>query len=103
MERSFSCLLISRENHTNYPEENNVISRYKHIGWIEIIQIFCLFWPTKCGKWPKSGRKPCIQRVFILYKMRASTFWAYLWHLSIYNHFPAFLTRSEERRVGIEC
>ena len=53
VERSLSCLLKSREYHTDNPEENNIISGYQHICRIEVLQFWCLVWPAKCGEWPQ--------------------------------------------------
>ena len=53
MERCFSCLFITGENHTDYPEENDIVTGYQYIGRIEIIHLFCFFRPAQCGEWPQ--------------------------------------------------
>ena len=45
----FASLLITGEYHTDYPEENDIISGYQYVGRIEIIQFFgVLFGQPKC-------------------------------------------------------
>ena len=85
VERAFSSLLITGEYHTDYPEENDVISGYQHICRIEIFQILRLIWPAQCGEWPQSRGEPGIQRILILFQMGTTTFWTFL-RLSPGNH-----------------
>ena len=68
----FAHLLISGENHTDNPEENDIVTGYKHVSRIEIFQLLCLFRPAKSGEGPQRGRKPGIQRIGILCKMCAA-------------------------------
>ncbi len=53
MKRYFPGLFNAGENHPGNPEENNIIARYKRIGWIKILKIRSLVWPSKRGKRPK--------------------------------------------------
>ena len=92
MERHFSGLLDRRKYHTDHPEENDVISGYQHIGRIEVIKIFGLIRPAKCGERPQCRREPGIQCVFILFKVCASAFRADLRHFFCNDHFAALVT-----------
>ena len=49
---AFAGLFNTGEYHTDYPEEDNIVSGYQYISWVEVIQIFCLIWPAKSGEWP---------------------------------------------------
>ena len=82
MERCLASLLKSREYHTDNPEENNVISGYQYICWIEVLQFRCLIRPAKCGEWPQSRAEPGIQRILVLMKMRTSAFRTFFRHFS---------------------
>ena len=46
VERAFSSLLITGEYHTDYPEENDVISGYQYVGRIEIIKLLGVLRPA---------------------------------------------------------
>ena len=46
VERAFSSLLIAGEYHTDYPEENDIISGYQYVGWIEIIKLLGILRPA---------------------------------------------------------
>ncbi len=75
-ERFFAHVLIARKDHPDNPEENNVIARDQHIRGIEIFQVLGLLRPAQCLKRPQGRRKPGVQGIGILGKMRAAAFGA---------------------------
>ncbi len=91
MERRFACVRISGKYHTDYPEENNVISGDKHVCRIKIIQIFRLFRPSQYGKRPQRGRKPRIKRILVLGHMGVSALRASIRHCPRYDHLAALV------------
>ena len=92
MERCFSRLLIAGENHTDYPEENDIITGYQHICRVEIIHLFGFFRPAQCGKWPQCRGEPGIQRILILMEMSMSAFGTYCRHFFCHYSLSAFIT-----------
>ena len=53
--RFFTHLFISGENHTDNPEENDIVTGYEHISRIEIFQLLRLFRPAEGGEGPQRG------------------------------------------------
>ena len=82
-------MFISGKNHTDYPEEDNIIPRHQYVIGIEIIQIFCFLRPAQGRERPQRRGKPCIQRVLILFQMRAAAFGAFLRRAFGNDHFLA--------------
>ena len=92
MERRLFGMCISREYHTDYPEENNIVSGYQHVCRIEVIQFFCLIRPSQCRERPQCRTKPGIQRILILCEMCTSTLRTLAWHLSCHYNLAALVT-----------
>ena len=63
VERRCLHLLAAGENHTGYPEEDNVIAGDQNISGIEVLQFFRLFRPTQGRERPQRGAEPSIQNV----------------------------------------
>ena len=91
-ERCLAHLFIAGEDHTDNPEENDVISGDKHIIRVKIIQFFGLIRPAECRERPECGRKPGIQRIRILCHMGASAFRAFLRFFFGNDHLSAVIT-----------
>ena len=91
LERLLSHLLVSGEDHTDNPEEDDIITGYQDIGRIEILQILGLLRPSQSLKRPQCGGKPCIQGIGILCKMGAAALGAYLRHLLGYDYLAAVI------------
>jgi hypothetical protein len=55
LERSLSSVFISHKEHTDYPEEEYIISCLKDIGWIILLEEFprILNSPIKYREWPE--------------------------------------------------
>ena len=87
--RYLSGLLNSGENHTNNPEEDNVIARNQDIGRIEITIILGIFRPAECLKGPEGTGEPGIQGILILRKMLSSAMRTSFRHLLTDYHFAA--------------
>ena len=85
-------MLIPGKNHTDYPEENNIIPCHQHIIGIKIIQILCLLRPSQGRKRPQRRGKPGIQRILILIHMGTAAFRAFPWILPCHHKFPAVST-----------
>ena len=85
-------LLISGEDHTDNPEENDVISGDKHIIRVKIIQFFGLIRPAECRERPECGRKPGIQRIRVLCQMLTSALRANFRSGATYNDFTTVIT-----------
>ena len=66
LERLLSHLLVSGEDHTDHPEEDDIITGYQDIGRIEILQILGLLRPAQGLKRPQCGGEPGIEGVLIL-------------------------------------
>src|SRR5699024_12809060 len=65
--RFFICKFNRLENHSCYPEENNVITCYKYICREIKFKIFTFFiWPTHRRERPKRCGEPRIKHIFIL-------------------------------------
>ena len=88
----FTHLFKSGEDHTDYPEEDNIVSCYQYICWVKILQILCHFRPTQGGERPEGRRKPGIQRIRVLLKMGTTTFWTYGRHFFCYDCLATLLT-----------
>ena len=73
LEGLLSHLLVAGENHSDYPEENNIISGYQYIRGIEILQILGLLRPAQGLEGPQCGGEPGIQRIGILCEMCLAT------------------------------
>ena len=89
MERLLPHMFITGKNHTDHPEENNIVSGHQHVIRIEIIQILCFLGPPQGRKRPQGGRKPGIQRILILLHMGAAAFWAFAGIFPSNHKFPA--------------
>ena len=72
LKRSLSHLLVTREDHSDDPEENDVIAGDQDVGGIEIFEVFCLLGPAQCTERPQGAGEPGVQCVGILGKMRAA-------------------------------
>ena len=92
LERLLSHLLVSGENHTDNPEEDDIITGYQNIGGIKILQILGLLRPAQGLKRPQGGREPGIQRIGILCKVGAAALGTYLRHLLGYHYLTAVIT-----------
>ena len=53
MERNLTCLLDSREYHSDDPEEDDIISCHEDICRIEILEVLCLLRPAECLERPE--------------------------------------------------
>ena len=91
LERLLSHLLVSGEDHTDNPEEDDIITGYQDIGRIEILQILGLLRPAQGLKRPQCGGEPGIQRIGILCKVGAAALGTYLRHLLGYDYFTAVI------------
>src|SRR5699024_4880832 len=60
------------EDHSCYPEENDVVAGYQCAGWVEVFELLGVVWPAQSGEWPQSGAEPGIQGVLILMQMGAA-------------------------------
>ena len=65
MERCLSGVFTSGEDHSCYPEENDVVTGNKDIGGIEILQILSVFRPAKGFERPQGGTEPGVQHIRI--------------------------------------
>ena len=77
LEGLLSHLLITGEDHSNDPEENDIVAGHQYIGRIEILQILGIFRPSQCLEGPECGGEPGIQCVGILCEMRAAALRTY--------------------------
>lgn len=50
----------AEHHHAGNPEEQDVVGGDQHGGWVELLQLRGLFWPTHCRKWPQRRREPGI-------------------------------------------
>ena len=91
LEGLLSHLLVSGEDHTDDPEEDDIITGYQDIGRIKILQILGLLRPAQGLKRPQCGGKPGIQRIGILCKVGAAALGAYLRHLLGYDYLAAVI------------
>ena len=91
LEGFLSHLLVSGEDHTDNPEEDDIITGYQDIGGIKILQILCLLRPSQGLKRPQCGGKPGIQRIGILCKVGAAALGTYLRHLLGYDYFTTVI------------
>ena len=91
MERHLSGLLQCGEYHTDDPEENDIIAGNQYVGRIEILELRCLVRPSKRGERPQCRAEPCIERIFILCKMRTATLRTDLRHLPRHNGLAAVI------------
>ena len=48
IKRHFVHALQAGEHHPDNPEENNIITRYQCVRWVEILQFFGLIRPAQC-------------------------------------------------------
>ena len=92
MEWGLSCLLQTGEYHTDYPEENNVITGNQHICRIEVLHLRSFVRPAKGRERPQSRRKPGVQGILVLMEMGAAAFRAFLGHFSCNYSFTALVT-----------
>ena len=91
LERLLSHLLVSGEDHTDNPEEDDIITGYQDIGRIKILQILGLLRPSQGLKRPQRRRKPRIQSIGILCKVGAAALGTYLRHLLGYDYFTTVI------------
>ena len=91
MERTLTGLLDTREYHTDYPEEDDIITGYQHIRRIEILQFLCLLRPAQRRERPQCGREPGIQRILILLEVSTSALRTFLRHGFCYHNLTALL------------
>ena len=82
VERGLSCLLQTGEDHTDYPEEDNIIAGNQYICWIEVLHLRSLVRPSQGRKGPQCRGKPGIQGILVLMEMSAAAFWTFS------GHFP---------------
>ena len=92
VERRFSHLLVTREDHADDPEENNVVTCYQHIGREEVVQILSLLGPAQCRERPQCGGEPGIERIRILLHVTASALRALLGRTLCHNHLTTVRT-----------
>ena len=59
-------VLKTREDHTGYPEGNNVVAGHQDAGGIVFLQILGHLGPSHGGEGPQSRREPGVQHVLIL-------------------------------------
>ena len=85
-------MCISGEYHSDNPEENNIISRYKYICRIEVIKFLCFLWPSKYGERPQCRGEPCIQCILILCHMLTSALRTYFRFFSCHYHLATLVT-----------
>ena len=69
LERHLAYIFIARHDHTCYPEEDDVRSRYQVCGGVVIVDFFVVGFlnSVKQTNRPEPRTKPCIQRAFVLY------------------------------------
>ena len=91
LEGLLSHLLISGEDHTDNPEEDDIITGYQDIGRIKILQILGLLRPSQGLKRPQCRGEPGIQGIGILCKVGAAALGTYLRHLLGYDYFTAVI------------
>ena len=72
LKRSLSHLLIAGEDHSDDPEEDDVVACDQHIRRIEVFEIFCHFRPSQCAERPQRAGEPCIQGIRILSEVCAA-------------------------------
>ena len=85
-------LLIAGENHTDYPEENDIIAGYQDIGGIEVVQIFGLIRPSQGRERPQCRGEPGVQGIRVLGKVGLATLRTNLGHLLRYHDFTTIVT-----------
>ena len=74
---SLSHLLIAGEDHSDDPEEDDVISGDQHIRRIEILEVFGHLRPSQCAERPESAGKPGVESIRILSEVCAAAFRAH--------------------------
>ncbi|MNE40391.1 hypothetical protein D3C80_1344070 [compost metagenome] len=77
LERFLLFVLITGHNHTGYPEENDLRSRYQCIGRIVIIQFRIIFFigiPSEHFHRPQPAAEPGIQYIIVLFQVAAFRF-----------------------------
>src|SRR5699024_3333511 len=92
MEWCLSSLFQTGEYHTDYPEEDNIISCYQHVCWIEVLNLRSLIRPSQGREGPQGRGKPGIQSILILVEMGTAAFRAFLRHFSGNYSLTAFVT-----------
>ena len=68
-------------DHAGYPEEEDIIAGFHHVGWIEAFQIWRLIRPAQGGEGPQPGAEPGVEHVGVLFQARAATLLAGGWVL----------------------
>ena len=63
----------THNQHTCYPEENDVVAGYQHAGGIELLEERSLIRPAHGGEGPQSGAEPGVQRILILMDIGTAT------------------------------
>ena len=58
--------LKSHEDHTSYPEEDDIVTSYENTCWVPLFKLRSLFRPPHCSKWPQARAEPCIKNIWIL-------------------------------------
>ena len=91
VERNLTCLLDSREDHSDDPEENDIVAGDQHICRIKILVLRRLLRPTECGERPQCGTEPGIKRLRILLEFCSAAVWAGVRHFLRNDHLSAVL------------
>ena len=72
VEGRLAHLLDAGEDHSGYPEEDDVIAGHQHTGGIEVLQILGVMGPAQRGEGPQGGGEPGVQHVLVLMEMGAA-------------------------------
>ena len=67
MKGCLSCELIPHEEHTDHPEEEDIVTRLEDISRIVFLEelTWVIKFPIEDGEWPEPTRKPGIEYILI--------------------------------------
>ena len=59
-EWNFMFELKSHEDHTSYPEEDDIVTSYENTCWVPLFKLQEFVQATHGSKWPQARAEPCI-------------------------------------------
>ena len=84
-----SHLFEAGEDHTDDPEENDVVAGDEHVCRIEVLEVLCHLRPSQGREGPEGGGEPGIQRIGILGEMCPAADRAFFGHGGSHDCLPA--------------
>ena len=98
--RNFLHKFHAHNQHARNPEENNIVTGYKHAGRIELLKQFGVVRPAHGRERPQSGAEPGVQCVLVLMDMRAAAFRAFFKVGAAGAHFTAVIAVPNRNAVA---